>query len=171
MPRKPVAGTALNRSDLAAFHGVSLPTVDSWVRDGCPCQREGGKGSAYMFDSADVINWRLAKAREGRRKDGGAAGTIDEAKLRHETAKAELAEIELATKRAEVVPIGHVTRQIGKLLANVRARMLAIPTKVAPVAQVAASAEEARALIEAEIRDGLTELVDAGAVLAGDADG
>ena len=158
-------GITLNRSDLAAAHGVSLPTVDTWVRAGCPCEREGGKGSAYSFNSKEVIDWRLAQAREGKRKDGN-LGTLDEAKLRREVANAELTEIDLAEKRGEVVPVEHVAKQVGKLLANVRARMLAIPTKVAPLTQTAGSIEEARAAIEDHIRDGLSELVSASAVMA-----
>ena len=163
MPRKN-NGLKVNRSDLAHMHGVSLPTVDAWVRDGCPCEREGGKGSAYTFNSAEVIGWRLSKARGDRRADGQKGGTMDETKLRQATANAELAEIELAERRALVVPIDHVAKQVARLLANVRARMLAIPTKAAPIAHVAKSAEEIRATIEEQVRDALSELVAAEAM-------
>ena len=152
-------GKIVNRAELAAIHGVSLPTVDTWRNAGCPVEREGGKGATYQYNTKAVIEWRLQQARADKRA-GGTAGTLDEAKLRKETANAELAEIELAEKRAQVVPIDHVAKQFGKVLATVKARMLAIPTKAAPEAHIAKSEEEARALIEDFIRDAMTELVD-----------
>lgn len=51
-------GRDVNRSDLAEINGVSMPTIDDWVRRGCPVVQRGGRGRAWQFNTADVRNWR-----------------------------------------------------------------------------------------------------------------
>ena len=162
MPRQE-RGKIVNRAELASIFGTSLPTIDAWVRAGMPCVQEGGRGVEYRFNTREVIAWRSAR----EALPGGAGGTgpetLDEAKRRREITNADLAEIELAEKRGQVVPIEHVAKQVGRLLASVKARLLAIPTKAAPVVQTAGSAEEVRATLEDAIREAMTELVSAAA--------
>lgn len=54
----------VNRADLALIFGRSLPTIDAWVRRGCPFIEKGGKGKEWRFDSAAVHNWLVAQAVE-----------------------------------------------------------------------------------------------------------
>jgi hypothetical protein len=55
----------LNRSKLAEIFRVSLQTVDTWVRRGCP-HRKNGKN--YEFSLNEVIRWR--DRRRGYHGDG-----------------------------------------------------------------------------------------------------
>ena len=59
--------------------------------------------------------------------------SIDVARQRKTAAEAELAEIELAKARADVVAIDDVAKQWDTILSGVRTRLLALPTKVAPM--------------------------------------
>lgn len=59
--------------------------------------------------------------------------SIDVARQRKTAAEAELAEIELAKARADVVGIEDVAKQWDTILTGVRTRLLAMPTKVAPM--------------------------------------
>lgn len=59
--------------------------------------------------------------------------SIDVARQRKTAAEAELAEIELAKARADVASIEDVAKRWDAILSGVRARMLALPTKVAPM--------------------------------------
>jgi phage terminase Nu1 subunit (DNA packaging protein) len=59
--------------------------------------------------------------------------SLDVARQRKTAAEAELAEIELAKARADVVSIEDVAKRWDSILSGVRARMLALPTKVAPM--------------------------------------
>ena len=47
----------LNKAELATDLEVSLPTVDAWVRRGCPVLERGGLGRPYRFDWRDVVEW------------------------------------------------------------------------------------------------------------------
>lgn len=156
-------GKIVNRVELAVIFGVSLPTIDAWVRGGMPCVVEGGRGVEYQFNTRDAINWHVAQKAAPKGAVGNGTETLEEAKRRREITNADLAEIDLAERRGRVVPIEHVAKQVGRLLSSVRARLLAIPTKVAPVAQTAGSAEEIRSMIEDSIREAMTEIVSAAA--------
>jgi phage terminase Nu1 subunit (DNA packaging protein) len=46
-----------NKSETAEFFGVSLPTLENWVRRGCPVLERGGKNVPYRFDLRAVAEW------------------------------------------------------------------------------------------------------------------
>lgn len=47
----------VNRQQVASHCEVSLPTVDAWVRKGCPFVTRGSKGTEWQFDLAAVEKW------------------------------------------------------------------------------------------------------------------
>jgi len=47
-----------NRKEIADIMGVSLPTIDSWIKRGCPFVTRGGKGKEWLFNITSVIKWR-----------------------------------------------------------------------------------------------------------------
>lgn len=61
-------GVQVSKSDLAHIFGVDQPTIDHWIKRGLPYIRKrlaGGIPIAthereLIFDTADVINWRLS---------------------------------------------------------------------------------------------------------------
>ena len=61
--------TQLSRVKLAEKLGVALPTVDDWVRRGCPCQARGQRGKESEFVLEDVMEWRHADALRRRSKN------------------------------------------------------------------------------------------------------
>jgi hypothetical protein len=46
-----------SRNGLAKALGVSLPTIDAWVRRGCPVRKRGGPGKPAEFDVEAVTGW------------------------------------------------------------------------------------------------------------------
>jgi hypothetical protein len=69
-----------------------------------------------------------------------------------------LRELELERAAGSVTANAEVTEKVGKRFATVRTRMLAISSKLAPRLAVLLTAEACGALLDAEIRDALTEL-------------
>ena len=84
--------------------------------------------------------------------------SIDVARQRKITAEAELAEIELAKARADVVCIQDVAKQWDFILSAVRTRLLAVPTKVAPMAAVETDQSRVKELIEDGVFTALGEI-------------
>ena len=121
----------VTRTDLAHFAKVSLPTVDSWVRAGCPVVSRGGRGKEWQFDTADVTEWRIEK--KVALATGAATLDTDELKRRKLQAETELAELELAKSRGEVASVDEIERVWSNLCAEARIRFRNIPARVVSV--------------------------------------
>lgn len=46
-----------NKAELAEWFGVSVPTVDAWIRRGCPHLQRGNRGLSWVFDIKAVAEW------------------------------------------------------------------------------------------------------------------
>lgn len=142
-------GKTVNRQELADIFGYSLPTISAWVENGMPVKSHGGRGKQFEFDTEDVLKWLLARERAERKahtaatlKEGGEEITIDKARLRNEIAKAKLSELELANKMELVRPIDMVAKVLSNEIANARARLLGITSKLRPAIQLEVGAPE-----------------------------
>lgn len=118
---KKTRGREVNRTELAEINGVSLPTVESWVRRGCPVVQRGGRGRAWQFNTADVRNWREDDIRAETSHTTHA--NKDELLLRKLAAETEQAELDLAKAKDEVVPVEQLERALVKAFGEVRAGM------------------------------------------------
>jgi phage terminase Nu1 subunit (DNA packaging protein) len=155
-----VRGRAATLSEVATVCGVAPETVRRWVDQGCPVLRksDGRKGgTGWKFSTHDVIEWRIA--REKRRSQSEEHIDLEEARRRKLAAEAELAEIEAAKQRGDVVPVEDVAKVVADQLTACRARLLSIPTKLAPVLISSTDLVECRALLEAAVDEALHELV------------
>ena len=91
----------LSRAAAADRLVLTPQQVSNLVRDGMPSEK---KGAGYVVVFPDAMAWYKARLREeGARK--AAPSTLDEARLRRETADAELKELELAERRGELVTV------------------------------------------------------------------
>ena len=154
------SGRSVNRAELAAIFGVSTQTVDAWTRKGLAFEKVGSK---VTFNTAAVIDWREAQAVERVASGITPSASIEEARLRKLNGDVVLVEMEIAQKRAELVPIADAVKVLAEPLTAVRAKMLALPNKLAPNDAVL------RLALSNGIRNALSELVtEAGIVAGGD---
>lgn len=147
----------LNRQRLSEALGVSPRTVDEYTRRGMPSVKTGGQGKVWEFDLAQCVAWIRA---DDRRRSGvdEAALDLDEARRRKLAAEAALAEYDLAEKRGDVVTIDSVVKQVTGDYTRLRTKLLAIPSKLAPLVAVVTTPEEARAILDGAIEEALSEL-------------
>ncbi|QOE32734.1 terminase small subunit [Achromobacter phage Mano] len=119
-------GQIVNRTGLSDVFGVSLPTVDAWVRQGCPYVKRGtGRGQQWEFSTADVAKWLQERAAINAGGDDQAdENELKKRKLRAETLKAEL---ELAKASGEVAPVREFERAQAAAMAAIRANMRNVP--------------------------------------------
>lgn len=121
------AGKACNRGEVAEFFGVTPPTVDSWVRAGCPVVKPGSKGVASVFNTADVANWLREKARsEGGGKELETENTLKRRKL---AAEAEQAELALAKCKNEVALVAEFEHAWSQAMSAIRANVMNVPAR------------------------------------------
>ncbi|WP_052249088.1 terminase small subunit [Leisingera sp. ANG-Vp] len=117
--KKKSKGREVNRTELAEINGVSLPTIDEWVRRGCPVVQRGGRGRAWIFNTAEVRSWRDDDIRAQASHTTNASK--DELQLRKLAAETEQAELDLAKAKDEVVPVEQYERALTKAFGEVRA--------------------------------------------------
>lgn len=121
-------GKLVSRAELADFMGKTPPTIDRWVVRGCPVAKEGGRGRAYQFNTADVNEWLLQEERNSLRST---AESSEAELLRRElAAKTELAELKLAREKRLVAPVTELTRAMSLAFAGVRSNMRTIADRV-----------------------------------------
>lgn len=149
-------GRVVSRAELADLFGVSAPTVDRWVAQGCPVEKEGGRGRAYQFNSASVAEWRADLIRSEGRETSHAGEA--ELLLRELAAKTELAELKLAEAKKLVAPVEEMARAVGMANAAVRAALLAIPDRVTRLVVGEMDERKIKIILRDEIREALLSL-------------
>lgn len=147
-------GRSVNRAELAELFGVSLPTVDSWLRDGCPFVQKGAKGREWVLESATVHRWLVERAvgDVATACDGPAdAMTADDAKRRKAVADAVVAEIAADEALDAVVDRQEAAADIAAFCVALRAALSNACAKLAGRAAVMTGAPEIQELAETEI--------------------
>lgn len=159
-------GQIVSRSELATIFGVTPPTVDRWVAQGCPVAKEGGRGRAYEFNTAAVREWREAVIRDDARST--VAASEQELLRRQLAAQTELAELKLAQQKELVAPVEQMRKALSMANAAVRAQMRNLADRIPRM--IVGETDEARikAVLRSEVDQALTSL--AGATLVTDAD-
>lgn len=148
----------VSRSQLAGFFGVTPPTVDGWVRRGCPVATPAkgrGRGNGAEFWTPDVLRWWVEHAALKGRAAGGASKDI-----RHRLQQIELenAEIDLATKRGELMTVPQFREALGAAMGRLSARVKSLPPVMAAASVGVSNLAEGFARAEPIVNDLLLSL-------------
>jgi len=126
-------GEVVNRSRLAALHGVSLPTIDAWVREGMPVVKRGSRGVEWEFDPAACYAWRMQRELDKSKREADAGGgdpeSLDALERRKLLAQTVEAELKLAKARGEVADVALMERNLARAFATVRASLRQVPSR------------------------------------------
>lgn len=135
------------RTDAAEFFGVSLPTIDAWIRKGCPVKERNARGGIAKLNLADMARHRIMTA-QGRDRDPVAE------RARRDSESADKLALENARTRGEMLLLDPVTDLCVGLVTDAKQRLLGLPTKLAPQV-VEVSIPVAERLLEDAISDSL----------------
>ena len=58
-----------NKAELAEWFGVSVATVDAWLRRGAPYIQKGGPGKGWVLDLRYVAQWYYGKSAQDTEED------------------------------------------------------------------------------------------------------
>lgn len=133
-------GEVVSRPRLASIFGVSLPTIDAFVRAGMPAAQRGGPGRHWAFNTASCTTWLRQHEREGA-ADVDAASEA-ELRRRRLAAQTRLVEIELAQAQSLVAPVAQMEQAMTAAFAEVRANLRTIPSRA--VRQLIGETDELR---------------------------
>jgi phage terminase Nu1 subunit (DNA packaging protein) len=127
----------LELEDIALLLGVSGRMVRNYIKNNNLTCVGDGRGRRFIW--SDVREWYVSYRieRDGSRGNEGCqipeddTENMEEASLRKLKAEADLKELELATKRGEVVAIEDVKRSVENVAASLKSAILAMPSKLA----------------------------------------
>jgi phage terminase Nu1 subunit (DNA packaging protein) len=146
-----------NRAEAAEWFGVSQNTIHSWITRGCPYLVRGERGTPWVLDLLAIAQWKYGAA-DGANPEADPE-TFDP-KTRLDWYKGEAERLSVAKQKGDLLPRDEVAAAWVERVQILRGRLMALPSRVAPIV---ASAPDMRAIeqaIRSEIIDVLTELAD-----------
>ncbi|QQX80849.1 hypothetical protein JK628_02955 [Shewanella sp. KX20019] len=143
---------------MAKSLGISVQAFDNW--NVSPEFRQG-RSTFYSVRSVldNRINHVSNKLEEKQQRDPSTLD-IDEERARLVAAQADKTELEVKLLKRESVKIEEVTHEWAEMIGNCRAKLLSIPTKIAPKLLGIDDISEAQQILKDAIFEALTELSD-----------
>lgn len=143
----PASGEVL-ASEAAKRLDMSAQALGLWTaRPGAPVRRDGAR---VWVQWPAFMRWREQELVRVAVQDAN-PGDLDTARTRKANAEAELAEMEVAKARGEVVSVADYEQALARVLDRLTARLRAMPVRLAhlgPEAEAAAEAEAERIVVE-----------------------
>lgn len=148
-----------NKADCAQFFGVTLPTIDKWIRDGMPTVQRGSQGVSWVIDLHAAAKWRY----EARLP----SGELDPETLPPAERKlwydGETRRRELQERDRHLIPDGEVEQTIATAFATVAQSVLALPDQLERRAGLTPTQSDA---VQSAVHESLSDLADRLASLA-----
>ena len=111
-----------NKADCAQFFGVTLPTIDKWIRDGMPIVQRGSQGISWVIDLHQAAEWRYTARLPSGQIDPETL-TPAERKLWYD---GETKRRDLQVRDRELIEVGEAEEVIGTAFAAVSQALLSL---------------------------------------------
>ncbi|MFX3673298.1 MAG: hypothetical protein ACE3JQ_02455 [Paenisporosarcina sp.] len=147
----------VNTLAVAKMFGVTDRRVRQFVEEGIIDRIGNGR-----FDLQDTVYKYVVHLRMATDSldENDVTESLEYEKYLHEKAKREKAEIELSHIKARMHSAAEVEAVMNNMFASFRARMLALPSKVAPSLIARDEISQIEQLIETQVHEALMELVN-----------
>lgn len=143
----------VSSNELAKLFGLTIQRIHQLAADGVIPKT--GRGE---FPKDECIRAYICFLKELAARPGGENEVIARSRARYEAARAEEREIDLAERKRELVHVDDVMDEVSKMVANFRARVLAIPSAVAAQGVGMTSRAELENLAKNKVYEALHEL-------------
>lgn len=153
------ASTKMSKAAFCATFGISEKQVERHFQQGMPHEK---KGRLIYIPMPEGRVW-FHNYLEDKGKKAAQPRNIDEARLRTETAKAEMAELDLADRLKETMKVADHERLLADAFSRVMAKLTGLPSRAAAASFGVESVEEAERRIEPvvdEVREELRKAED-----------
>lgn len=150
----------VSRAEIARQLRVTERTITTWVRDRDFPRRV--KGRRVTFPEDRCFAWYVAyKQSEAlKRSRSEEPADLDTARARKMEAEARMAEIELAKLEGELIPLDLFEEQLNVILDRLRAKMINLPGRWAPLLLGKRTIQEIIAVLEEAAADAMKALVE-----------
>jgi phage terminase Nu1 subunit (DNA packaging protein) len=144
----------VTKSELAEILGVSERTLSTWQQEGLPIENQQHQGNTYH--TVKVIDWLKQHHANRLTESNGEILDLEAEKARLTKAQADAAELKLAEQKRQLLDANEVQAVWENNIMACRAKLLSLPSKIAPVV----ANETSTPIIESTIRDALYEALD-----------
>lgn len=148
---------AFSRSELAEAFNVSPLRITKWAAAGMPVADRGGRGRQSQYELPAVVDWRVrsqVQALTGKTESGGAIDLgLERAKLAR--AQTEKTDMEIRRRQGELLSRDQVVKDGRAFVMAAKAKLLALPRRMAQAGVIANDAQEHVASL---VREALEEM-------------
>lgn len=148
-----VKPATISLSVFARELGLTSRSVTRYAQEGMPTRLVNGE---RRVSRPDAHRWLLETA-EARGRAKASSGSLEDAELRLQTAKAKKAELELGELEGKLVPVAAYQKEFGWICAQLRGAILAMPRYAPRFVQLETPAQ-AQAVLREVAADVLGEL-------------
>jgi hypothetical protein len=145
-----VAKTTHKVETIAKICDLSVRRVQQLAKDGVMSKSENGR---YPISAVTQYIQFLKD-----RNLSPQVISLDKVRARKTLADAEMAEIELAKTKGELIEVETVMKDFAEIIGAAKTKLLSIPIKLAPIVSVEDSTTAVKSLLELEINEALHEL-------------
>lgn len=138
-------GKIVNKRELAQILGVSERTLTEWQREGLPMVVNSGRGAANQYDTAAVIQWRVAREVNGAEKESQ--------KDRLDRLRGDQIERQMAVESRELIPAAEIEPALAQFISDAVALITGIPDKYAPIVEAAGTLDGQHAALEEAVEE------------------
>ena len=145
----------VSKKEAASFFDVSVQALDGWFTAGCPVLSRDEHGKIRQVDLAEMARWRI-----DRRDEDGTTLEIERTRLTK--AQADKTELEVQELRGSLIRVPAVIDHWQGRIAAARAKLLALPSKLAARIAQPDKIAEGQDLAQSLIYEALAELASDG---------
>lgn len=109
---------------LAEWFGVSVPSVDGWLRRGCPHVQKGDKGRPWVFDILEVARWRFGQAAN---PDETRSPEDMSPKERKDWYEGEKVRVGLEVEKGNLITLDEYRKEMARILKQVATTLETLP--------------------------------------------
>ncbi|MEM1191549.1 MAG: DUF1441 family protein [Pseudomonadota bacterium] len=118
-----------NKAQAAEFFGVSVNTIDRWIRRKCPVVQRGSLGKPWVLDLLSIAEWKFTRGSD--EADGEDDDQIPPEKLPPADRKAwyesEVKRRAIQELDRELIPVAEVERTVSTAFAAIAADIKSLP--------------------------------------------
>ena len=141
----------VNRTKASEIFGVALTTIDSWLRNGCPGEKQKGE---WFLEPAKIFKWNMLNGQDEL--------DLNQEKARESIERQERLQLQIAEMKGDLVSEAIVDEESDMNVNIIQNKLLALPNKIAPLVLASLDMAEVEVEVKKMIDEILVELGDYG---------
>lgn len=141
----------MTKKQICELFNLSPKTIEKYQREGLPVERKSGRGIPSLYDATKVHKWLMERQAD-------ISGPETNERKRLDKLRGDKIDLEIKLKNGELILSEDAVRIWGTIVQKIKARLMAIPTKAAPLILGVKSIAEGKDILQRLINETLKDL-------------